>query len=199
MGLDEALKREKQESIITLYLSAIELGSRNPDVVRRAVELLFTTGRTNEAIQLFSRIPAATQLGGDLGQMVAQAAIAQNYQQAEEITRKAEEMARKAVAAKPGDFQERIWLVQHPPGRQAYRRGRGRAPPGRRAGRGRSRAVAHPGQLPDPDQAAPEGRASPPRCREETAPGAAGPGRVLRADGAGQRGAERRPPGEAMV
>ena len=110
-GLDEAQKRDKQEALITLYLSAIELGSRNPVVVRRTIELLFTTGRSNEALQLFSRMPAATQLGGELVQMVAQVASSQNYQQAEEIMRKAEEIARRAVAAKPGNFQERIWLV----------------------------------------------------------------------------------------
>ena len=110
-GLDEVRKREKQESLITLYLNAIDLGWRNPAVVRRAVELLFTTGRTNEAIQLFSRLPAASQLGGDLLQTVAQVAGARNYQQAEEVIRKAEEMARKAVAAKPGNFQERVWLA----------------------------------------------------------------------------------------
>ena len=111
VGLDEALKREKQESLIALYLRAIDLGSRNPNVVRRAVLLLLTTGRSNEAIQLFNRMPAATQLGGDLGPLVAQAAIAQNDPQAGEIIRKAEEIARKAVAAKPDNFQERLWLV----------------------------------------------------------------------------------------
>jgi tetratricopeptide (TPR) repeat protein len=109
--LIESRKRDKQEALITLYLHAIELGSRNPFAVRRTIELLFTTGRSNEALQLFSRMPAATQLGGDLMQMVAQVASSQNYQQAEEIMRKAEEIARKAVAARPGSFQERIWLV----------------------------------------------------------------------------------------
>ena len=112
VGVEEAAKRrEKQDSIINLYLSAIELGSRNPVVVRRAVELLFAAGRTNEAFQLFSRVPAATSLGGDLAQMAAQVASDQNYQRADEVTSKAEEMARKAVAEKPGSFQARLWLV----------------------------------------------------------------------------------------
>jgi predicted Zn-dependent protease len=111
-GLDQGLRKEKQESLINLYQRAIDLGSRNPDVVRRAVELLFTTGRSNDAIQLYNRMAGATSLSAEFGQKVAQVAIAQNNQQAEETTRKAEAVARAAVAANPGSLKERIWLIQ---------------------------------------------------------------------------------------
>jgi tetratricopeptide (TPR) repeat protein len=111
-GLDQGLRKEKQESLINLYQSAIDLGSRNPEVVRRAVELLFTTGRSNDAIQLYNRMAGATSLSAEFGQKVAQVAIAQNNQQAEETTRKAEAVARAAVAANPGSLKERIWLFQ---------------------------------------------------------------------------------------
>ena len=110
--LDEAERREKQESLLNHCLAAIELGSRSPDLVRLGVELLFAAGRSGEAIQLFNRMAEFTQLGGELGQRVAQAAIAQNNEQAPEVTRKAEEAARAAVAANPGSFKEQRWLAQ---------------------------------------------------------------------------------------
>src|SRR5262249_46463460 len=104
---DNNSRREKQEALISLYIRAIHLGRRGPAVVRRAAQLLIATERGNEVLQLYNQIPVATQLAAsDLGRQAAQIAVTNHdYQQAEEI-------ARKAVAARPGDFQERLWLVK---------------------------------------------------------------------------------------
>src|SRR5262249_10106756 len=106
IGAQQDLVRAQQDELIASYLRAIELGQRNPAVVRRTVELLFAAGRGHEALELYNRIPAATQVAGDPGRFAAQVAVAsREFQQAEEI-------ARKAVAARPEDFQERLWLAQ---------------------------------------------------------------------------------------
>ena len=57
-GLDEAQKREKLESAINSYRRAIELGLRDPVIVRHVVELLFQAGRGSEALEVYSQIPA---------------------------------------------------------------------------------------------------------------------------------------------
>jgi tetratricopeptide (TPR) repeat protein len=103
---DQTRIREQQDALIASYLRAIELGQHSPALVRRTVQLLFAAGRGHEAVDLYNRIPAATQVAGDLGRFTAQAALAsRDFQQAEQI-------ARKAVAARPEDFAERLWLVQ---------------------------------------------------------------------------------------
>jgi tetratricopeptide (TPR) repeat protein len=105
-GPDEARKREKLESSINSYRRAIELGLRDPVVVRHVVQLLFRAGRGSEALEVYSQVPASGQLVGDLGRMASQIALAnRDYHQAEEI-------ARKAVVASPDDFQARVWLVR---------------------------------------------------------------------------------------
>src|SRR5262249_4888843 len=105
-GLDEARSRQKQELIINWYVRAIELGHRNPADVRHAVQVLLAAGPGNEALQPYNRGPVASQSAGDLGRWAAQFAVVnRDYQQAEQI-------ARNAVAARPDDFQERIWLVR---------------------------------------------------------------------------------------
>ncbi len=105
-GLDEAQKREKLESTINSYRRAIELGLRDPGMVRHVVELLFRAGRGSEALEVYSQIPALVQLTGDLGRRASQIALAnRDYRHAEEI-------ARKAVEASPQDFQARVWLAQ---------------------------------------------------------------------------------------
>jgi predicted Zn-dependent protease len=106
-GLDEARTREKQETLTNLYIQAIHLGQHNAAVVRRAAQLLVATGRAGEVLHLYNLIPLATQLAAtDLGRLAARLAVSKrDYQQAEEI-------ARKAVAVRPGDFQERLWLVR---------------------------------------------------------------------------------------
>jgi tetratricopeptide (TPR) repeat protein/Flp pilus assembly protein TadD len=104
-GLDEDRKREKQESLITSYLRAIDLGARDSAVLRRTVYLLFATGQGSEALQLMNRIPSVAQFI-DLGRLASRYAVEnRDFRQAEEI-------ARNAAKARPNDFQERIWLVK---------------------------------------------------------------------------------------
>ena len=102
----DAERRRLQETIVNYYLRAIDLGQKRSVVVRRAVELLFGLGRGDDALMLFKRIPVESQLAGDLGRTATRIALEnRDFQRAEEI-------ARRSVAANPGNFQERIWLVQ---------------------------------------------------------------------------------------
>jgi tetratricopeptide (TPR) repeat protein len=104
--LPEQERPGKEESIANHYLQAIRLGQRQPPVVRRAIELLFKTKRGPDALELVNSIPAAAQLAGDVGRQAVQFALHnRDFQRAQEI-------AQKAVAANPGDFQERLWLVR---------------------------------------------------------------------------------------
>ena len=105
-GTDEARKREMLESAITSYRRAIELGFREPAVVRHVVQLLFRAGRGGEALEVYSQVPAVGQLAGDLGRMASEYAFANRD------FRQAADLARKAVAANPDDFQARLWLAQ---------------------------------------------------------------------------------------
>ena len=102
-NLKEDQIQAKEERIIGFYLQAIKLGQRHAAVVRRVVQLLFKHGRGNNALELLSSIPVESQLAD--GQAARFAVENRDFQHAEQI-------ARTAVAAKPDDFQERIWLVQ---------------------------------------------------------------------------------------
>ncbi len=104
-GLEAAQVREKQESLISTYLRAIDLGAHNPAVLRRTVQLLFAASRGGEALQLMSRLPSISQFI-DLGRLASRYAVeTHDFRQAVEI-------ARNAVKARPGNFEERIWLVK---------------------------------------------------------------------------------------
>ena len=97
--------RAKEESIINFYLQAIKLGQRRAAVVRRTVQLLFKTEQGDRALELLSKIPMESQLAGEERQAARFAVENRDFQHALQI-------ARKAVQANPGDFKERIWLVQ---------------------------------------------------------------------------------------
>jgi cellulose synthase operon protein C len=98
--------QKKEESIIGFYEQAINLGEHRAFVVRRVVDLLFKIGRGSRALELLSRVPVDSQISGDMGHMAAQVAIAyRDFQHAEQL-------ARSAIAANPGDFQERLLLVR---------------------------------------------------------------------------------------
>ena len=113
LGSDTSTKKKDlQTSIVNNYLNAIEFGVRDPFVVRRSIELLFVIGRGNEAIQLYNRMASVMQLGSDLGQQVAEKAIQQNNPQAGQTVLNAEASARRAVAANPSNFDNRLRLAQ---------------------------------------------------------------------------------------
>ena len=100
--LTEDQIRAIEERIIGFLLQAINLGQRQPAVVRLAVQLLFKHGRANNALELLSSIPLEPQLGRQAARFAVEN---RDFQHAEQI-------ARTAVAAKPDDFQERLWLAQ---------------------------------------------------------------------------------------
>jgi cellulose synthase operon protein C len=105
-NLPDSEMQEKEESIIHYYRRAIDLGERSSAIVRETVKLLFKHKRGSEALDLLNSIPLQSQLAGDLGRQASRFAVdSRDFQRAEDI-------ARKMVAANPGDFQERIWLVQ---------------------------------------------------------------------------------------
>lgn len=103
-GLEPARKKEKLESAIASYRQAIDLGLRDAVQLRHYIQLLFAAGRGGEALEFYSQMPAVGQASGDLGRVASRVAIAnRDFQQAEDI-------AKKDVAARPEDFQARIWL-----------------------------------------------------------------------------------------
>jgi tetratricopeptide (TPR) repeat protein len=106
VDLDEKQKQIKKESIINSYRRAVELGHRDSNTVRRLVQLLFATGRGNEALDLYNRSSIEPRPGVDRVQRQASEQALKNKD-----FRRAEEIARKAVATNPGDFDERLWLT----------------------------------------------------------------------------------------
>jgi cellulose synthase operon protein C len=108
LGQDETRSKEKLESAITSYRRAIDLGNRDLAVVRHCIQLLFRAGRASEALEIYSRTPAVGQLASDAGRLMSLTQIAL----ANRDFRQAEEIARKAVAASPEDFQARLWLAR---------------------------------------------------------------------------------------
>ena len=74
-------------------------------MVQKFVQLLFQDGRGGEALEIYNQIPGVVRLPGDLERMALQFAMANRD------FRQAEELARKAVAAQPDNYQPRVWLA----------------------------------------------------------------------------------------
>lgn len=104
---DVAGQSQVRESLINHYIQAINGGQHELSVVRRAIQLLFELSRFDAADQILRKLAPASLRGlaPDLRRMSALAARSQDFEGALEI-------ARKAKAAKPEDFQERIWLAE---------------------------------------------------------------------------------------
>ena len=105
-GLPDHEIQAKEESIIRFYRRAIDLGQRSPAIVRETVKLLFKHKRGSEALDLLNSIPVESQLAGDLERQAIAFAVENQRFPARRGDRA------KAVAAKPADFQERLWLVR---------------------------------------------------------------------------------------
>jgi cellulose synthase operon protein C len=104
--LDDSTRKRKFDEAANHYLRAIELGERRLEIIRRAADRLYDAGRPTEVTQLWNQLPTATLLGSSLQQQVTAEAVRKgDYDRALEL-------ARKAVAANPDDFRERLWLVQ---------------------------------------------------------------------------------------
>ena len=87
------------------YLEAIKLGQRDTDVIRQATDLLYATGRNKEAISLWTELSTTGAAGGALLLQCSLEALRHRDLEG------ALELARKAKAANPNDFQVRRWLA----------------------------------------------------------------------------------------
>jgi tetratricopeptide (TPR) repeat protein len=94
------------ERALEKYLRAVELGERQPTVIRRAVQLLSERRRYLEAEQLLGRLQEQMPLTGDLQRLAS--AVSQHTRGRE----RALELARQAVADEPDDPHHRLWLGQ---------------------------------------------------------------------------------------
>ena len=104
--LSDREKKDKQYDAAKLYLQAIDLGSRDLDVIRRATDLLYVTNHDDEVIKFWTQSPMTSTAGSDLlRQVSAEAFRNQKYKGALEL-------ARKAKAANPDDFRETLFLVR---------------------------------------------------------------------------------------
>jgi tetratricopeptide (TPR) repeat protein len=104
-SLKDEEKQAKEQRIVGLYLQAVGLGHRPAPILRRTVGLLIKNHRGREALELLNSIPVESQFAGDLGRQASQYALEKgDYEGAEQI-------ARKAVEAHPGEFSDRLWLV----------------------------------------------------------------------------------------
>ena len=103
--LSDDEKKEKQYDAAKLYLKAIELGLRDPDVIRRATDLLYATGRNQEAMSLWTELSTTSAAGSALLLQCSLEALRHRDLEG------ALELARKAKAANPNDFQVRRWLA----------------------------------------------------------------------------------------
>lgn len=105
---EKSLQRIKglQETAADLYTNAVNRGQTNLAIVRRATDLLYATGRSDEVSQLWSRLPAGSIVSGGLQDQAAAAALRNNDYKT------ALKLAGQAVAERPNDFRERYFLAQ---------------------------------------------------------------------------------------
>ncbi len=96
----------KPELALRSYRQAIDAGERNPEVIRRAVELLHQRGQLAEVEQMLQKLQAHGTLLTDLGRVEAELALHR------QDTARALLLARKAVSADSKDHRDLIWLGQ---------------------------------------------------------------------------------------
>jgi cellulose synthase operon protein C len=108
LATDESDKKQRQSRLADLYRQAVDMGQRNLAVVRRGTEMLVASGRTAEVTQLWNKIPS---LSGD-GELSGLERTVLNSVINDKDYKNALEIVRQRVAARPGDFAERILLVQ---------------------------------------------------------------------------------------
>jgi len=97
----------KTELALKEYLEAIEMGERNPNAIRRAIQLLFQKQRYADADQLLRQLERQQiPFSSDLSRASAEIALRQG-----EFDR-ALEMAEQAALAQSKNHQEQVWLGQ---------------------------------------------------------------------------------------
>ena len=108
LATDANDKKQRQSRLADLYRQAIDMGQRNLAVVRRATEMLIASGRTAEVTQLWNKVPV---LSGDGELSVLERTVLDKVIRDKDYEN-ALEIVRQRVAARPGDFAERILFVQ---------------------------------------------------------------------------------------
>jgi cellulose synthase operon protein C len=94
------------DGAIDKYRQAVTLGQREPQVIRRVVQLLYERHRYAEAQDMLRHLQEETPLGGDLGRLAAEVSLFSH-----QATEQTLELARKAVPA-DADPREQLWLGQ---------------------------------------------------------------------------------------
>ncbi len=91
------------------YQKAVERGERSPRVVRRAVQLLATRRRTDEARQLLQKAieSSPASAAGDLNRMLVEVSVSEGESRQQSV-----EMARSAVSPNSKDYRDFVWLGQ---------------------------------------------------------------------------------------
>ncbi|HVK10053.1 MAG TPA: tetratricopeptide repeat protein, partial [Gemmataceae bacterium] len=86
------------------YQQAVEQGERDPQVVRRAVELLAARGRSAEAQALLDKLPAEALEGTGLGRLVAEVSLFDKRPAVAAV------QAAKAIDPNSTDYKDHLWL-----------------------------------------------------------------------------------------
>jgi cellulose synthase operon protein C len=97
----------KPDAAIDHYLQAIDLGENQPDVVRRAVQLLVLRRRPEDAKALLETYQQEAGLTADLSRLATQVAF-----QTQEQTDRTLELAARAVSKDSKEPQDHLWLGQ---------------------------------------------------------------------------------------
>jgi tetratricopeptide (TPR) repeat protein len=88
------------------YLRAVDLGERDPSLIRRTVELLSAQNRYPEAYEIIQLLPETAPVSADLQRLAAQV-----FLQVHDFSR-ARELAQKAVSEQSKEFRDHLWLGQ---------------------------------------------------------------------------------------
>ncbi|MEN6405152.1 MAG: tetratricopeptide repeat protein [Thermoguttaceae bacterium] len=97
----------KSDPALKEYLEAIEMGERNPNAIRRAVQILFQKQRYADASELLHQLEGQQiSFSSDLSRVSAEIALRQG-----EFDR-ALDMARKAAVSQSTSPHEQLWLGQ---------------------------------------------------------------------------------------
>src|SRR5262249_3908796 len=87
------------------YLRAVvELGEREPDAVRRLVQLLYSRRRYLEADQAIRKLQEQAPLGGNLTRLATEVALGSDQRD------RALELAYQAVPPDAPDYRDHVWL-----------------------------------------------------------------------------------------
>jgi tetratricopeptide (TPR) repeat protein len=103
-ALEELSRNEP--AALTYLLRAIDLGERNPEVVSRALRLLYKRERYDEAGELLRKLPEQASALRDLKEAAVDLSLRnRDFEQALSL-------AKKSIADDPKDFRSHLWLAQ---------------------------------------------------------------------------------------